>query len=68
MMCCELGEICESFSQIKTEKTPLIKLNIAVFMERAIRTTYIDQLEDLVDRLAPIAVALSDEKDAATRD
>ena len=32
------------------------------------RTTYIDPLEEIVDRLAPICVAFSDEKDAALRD
>ena len=39
-----------------------------VFMERAVRTTYIDDLEEVVDQIAPVAVAGSDEKDAALRD
>jgi len=37
MMCCELGDFVDCFNQIKTEKTPQTKLNITVFMERAIR-------------------------------
>lgn len=37
MMCCELGEFVDNFTKVKTEKNPVIKLNMAVFMERAIR-------------------------------
>ena len=37
-------------------------------MERAIRNTYIDPLEEIVERLAPLAVAITEEKDAALRD
>lgn len=68
MMSIELGECCESLAAIKTEKMPLAKMNMAIFMEKAIRTTYIDQLEEIVDKIAPLAVFVSDEKDATCRD
>lgn len=68
MMCFELGEIIESLNAAKTEKMPLAKTGVMVFTERCIRVTYVDQLEELVDRLAPLAVAVSDEKDANLRD
>jgi len=68
MMCINLDEIVEHLGAAKTEKMPLTKQNIMVFLERAIRTTYIDCLEEIVDKLAPLAVAVSDEKDAACRD
>ena len=68
MGCIELGEIIESLGAVKTEKAPHAKVGIAKFMENAIRTTYIDPLEEIADRLAPLAVQISDEKDAALRD
>ena len=66
--CIQLGEIVENLKAVKTEKTPLTKLNIAVFIEKAIRVTYIDDLEDIVDAIGPLAVSVSDEKDAGLRD
>ena len=68
MGCIKLGEIIENLSAVKTEKAPISKINIAEFVNRAIRTTMIDDLEELVDRLAPIAVGISDEKDATLRE
>ena len=68
MGCIELGEIIESLGALKTEKAPHAKLGIAKFIENAIRTTYIDALEEVADRLGPLAVQISDEKDAALRD
>ena len=67
-MCCELGDIIESLDVYKKEKTPHGKILIAKFIENAIRLTYIDSLEDLIDQIAPIAVGISDEKDANLRD
>ena len=46
----------------------LTKINIMKFLEQAIRVTYIDQLEDTVEQLAPLAVGVTDEKDAGLRD
>lgn len=63
-----MGEIVENLKAVKTEKTPLTKLNIAVFIERALRQTYVDDLEEIVDALGPLAVSVSDEKDANLRD
>ena len=66
--CCQLGEIIENFSAVKTEKAPISKVNIAEFLGRAVRATMIDDLEELVDRVAPVAVGISEEKDATLRD
>lgn len=68
MGCIELGEVIESLGAVKTEKAPHAKVGIAKFIENAIRTTYIDPLEEIADRLAPLAVQIADEKDAALRD
>ena len=69
MMCIEFGEIMEILdAAVKKEKLPLAKQNIAIFMERSIRTTFIDQLEEIVDKLAPLAVTFTDDKDANLRD
>ena len=67
-MCCEFGEVLESLGALKTEKTPHGKLLVAKFIENSIRITYIDPLEDMIDELAPIAVKITDEKDAGLRD
>lgn len=64
----ELGEIIESFNAVKTEKMPFAKTNIMKFMEQAVRITYIDALEEVVESLAPLAVKTSDEKDGVLRD
>lgn len=37
-------------------------------MERALRTTYVDDLDEIVDAVGPLAVALSGETDATIRD
>jgi hypothetical protein len=68
LMCIELGEVCEFLTVVKTEKMPLAKMNMAIFMERALRTTFIDALEEIVDKLAPIAVMVSDEKEVTCRE
>lgn len=68
MMCINLAEIIEPLEAIKTEKMPLTKQNIMIFTERAIRTTYIDTLEGIVDKLVPLALAVADEKDASCRE
>ena len=68
MRCINLAEIIEPLEASKTEKMPLTKQNIMVFTERAIRTTYIDTLEEIVDKLAPLALAVADEKDANCRE
>ena len=58
----------ENLKAVKTEKSPLTKLKISVFIEKALRVTYIDDLEDIVDAIGPLAVSVSDEKDANLRD
>jgi hypothetical protein len=69
MMGIEIGEIIETLQKaVKAEKLPYAKAHIAVFIERSIRTTYIDQLEEMVDSLAPMAVTFSDDKDGGLRD
>jgi len=68
MMCIELGEIMETLKNVKAEKLGLVKTNIMVFTERALRITYIDPLEELVDTLVPIVVALTDDKEPNCRD
>lgn len=68
MGCIQLEEIIENLAGVKTEKAPVAKANIAEFINRAVRTTMIDDLEGLVPRLAPIAVGITDEKDATLRD
>ena len=68
MMCIELGEIMETLGAVKAEKLALIQQQIMVFTERAIRTTYIDHLEEIAEAIAGIAVSLSENKDTALRD
>ena len=41
---------------------------MAVFIERSIRATYIDELEDIAEQLAAMAVSFSEEKDGNLRD
>ena len=67
-MCCSLGEILDHFSAIKTEKTPHGKISIAVFLERTIRTTYIDPLEEVSESVAKLAVQISEDTNAGLRD
>ena len=45
-----------------------MKLNILVFLERAILTTYIDMLEDTKDQISPVVMKVIEEKDPAGRD
>lgn len=68
MMCIELPEIIENLNLIKTEKTPNIKMNIAIFIERAVLITYIDPLEEIADQLGPLALKITEEKDAKIRE
>ena len=69
MMCIEFNEIIEKLQgAIKAEKLPLAKQHIAVFIERTIRATYIDELEEIAEKLAAMAVSFSDEKDGNLRD
>lgn len=68
MMCIELPEIMEHLNLVKTEKTPNIKLNIAIFIERAVLITYIDPLEEIADQLGPLAIKVTEEKDANIRE
>lgn len=68
MMGVEFSEIVACLNVAKTEKMPYIKMCIMKFAEQAIRTTYIDALEELVDVLAPLAVKVSEEKDAPCRE
>lgn len=69
MMSIEFGEIMEILdAAIKKEKLPLAKQNIAIFMERSIRTTFIDQLEEIANKLAPMAITFTEDKDANLRD
>ena len=49
MMCIELVDVIEFLPQIEKEKAPAAKLNILVYLERTILTTYIDMLEDIKD-------------------
>ena len=66
--CITLGEIVENLKAVKTDKAPHAKLTITQFIERAIRTTYVDDLEAIVDNIGPLMVGVSDEKDAGLRD
>ena len=68
MMCIEIAEIVEHIAKIKSEKTPATKMNCITWLEKAIRATMIDQLNDIVDQLAPVALALAEVKDANLRD
>ena len=47
MLCVELADIIEYLPQIEKEKAPAVKLNILIFLERALLITYIDMLEDV---------------------
>lgn len=68
MMGIELGEILETLGAVKAEKLTYVQASIMVFTERAIKTTYIDHLEEIADTIAGIAVGLSENKDNALRD
>ena len=66
--CTELSELVEFLPQIEKEKAPATKLNILVFLERAILKTYIDVLEDIKDQLTPLIMKMLEEKDPNCRD
>ena len=45
-----------------------MKLNILIFLEKAIRITYKDMLEDTKDQICPIVMKVIEEKDPSARD
>ena len=49
MICIELADTLEFLGEVTTAKAPAVKLNILVFLQKAILTTYIDELEDVKD-------------------
>lgn len=68
MLCVELADLIEFLPQIEKEKAPAVKLNILVFLERAILITYIDMLEDIKDQISPVVMKVIEEKDPACRE
>ena len=69
MMAITLDEILEIIKDaLKKEKAPHGKTAMLVFMEKAIRTTYIDALTDMKEQLIPIPMSLIDDKDPGLRE
>ena len=69
MLCVELADLIEFLPQIDKETAPASKLNILVFLERAILVTYIDMLEDIKDQICcPPVMKVIEAKDPAGRD
>ena len=68
MMCITLNDIIEFLGIIETEKALLTKINMCKFLEATVLTTYIDDLQDVCDRLVPLCMKVTEEKDAGVRD
>ena len=68
LSCINLGEMKEHLALVKTEKAPETKKNIAEFISRAIKITYIDTLEEIYETIGPLGVTVSDEKDGVIRE
>ena len=68
MMCITLSDIIEFLGIIETEKALLTKINMCKFLEATVLTTYIDDLQDVCDRLVPLCMKVTEEKDAGVRD
>ena len=67
-MCVDLNELIEFLPAGLKDKSPEIKKQVAIFIERALLTTYIDQLEEIQAELIPAVQALVDEKDNDVRE
>ena len=69
LLCIELNEILELIkTALKTEKAPVGKLGTMVYLEKAVRTTYIDPLTEMKDDLVKIPISVIEDKDASLRD
>ena len=65
----ELSEILEIIlNGLKAEKAPAGKTAIMAYLEKAVRTTYIDPLRDMKDELVKIPMSVIEDKDASLRD
>ena len=68
MMCIQLTDVIEFLGIIETEKSPQTKINICKFLEQAVLTTYIDDLQDISSAFVPLCMKIADDKDASVRD
>jgi hypothetical protein len=69
MLSIELGEILEIItSGLKAEKAPAAKVAMMAYLEKAIRTTYIDPLRAIKDELAKIPKSYIEDSNAPMRD
>ena len=67
-MCVDLNELMESIPTGLKDKSPEVKKQVLVFLEKAIQTTYIDQLEEIQAELLPAVQSLTDDKDNDIRE
>ena len=64
----KLGELLEFVPTGLNDPSPTIKKNVAVFIERALLITYIDDFEEIKGEILPMIAQVADDKDADVRE